>query len=141
MQTRAKAKLAASLLAAQLLAAAMPANSADTGDTRQTRNLTGLPAYPNLSSAVMDSVFRTDTLGHWCMRFWAATSDSLPVVESWYKKAMRGSSEIDLSHDKTYKNYAGVVGVKLALGIDYVVLYKTAAQAPTSIDLYRCSPL
>jgi len=135
MQARAKTKLTASLLTAQLLAAAMPANSADT------RNLTGLPAYPNLTSAVMDSVFRTDTLGHWCMRFWAATSDSLPVVESWYKKAMLGSSEIDLSHDKTYKNYAGVVGVKLALGIDYVVLYKTASQAATSIDLYRCSPL
>jgi hypothetical protein len=134
MRVRAKAKLAASLLAAQLLAGALPANSADT------RNLTGLPAYPNLTSAVMDSVFRTDTLGHWCMRFWAATSDSLPVVESWYKKAMLGSSEVDLSHDKTYKNYAGVVGVKIVLGIDYVVLYKTASQAPTSIDLYRCSP-
>jgi hypothetical protein len=134
MRVRATAKLAASLLAAQLLAGALPANSADT------RNLTGLPAYPNLTSAVMDSVFRTDTLGHWCMRFWAATSDSLPVVESWYKKAMLGSSEVDLSHDKTYKNYAGVVGVKIVLGIDYVVLYKTASQAPTSIDLYRCSP-
>ena len=135
MQQQAKPKLAASLLAAQLLTLALPAISADT------RNLTGLPAYPNLSSAIMDSVFRTDKLGHWCMRFWSATSDSLPVVESWYKKAMLGSSEIDLSHDKTYKNYAGVVGVKLVLGIDYVVLYKTASQAPTSIDLYRCSPL
>jgi hypothetical protein len=134
MRVRAKAKLAASLLAAQLLAGALPANSANT------RNLTGLPAYPNLTSAVMDRVFRTDTLGHWCMRFWAATSDSLPVVESWYKKAMLGSSEVDLSHDKIYKNYAGVVGVKIVLGIDYVVLYKTASQAPTSIDLYRCSP-
>lgn len=74
------------------------------------------------------------------MRFWAATSDSLPAVEAWYEKTMVGVSEIDLAHDKTYKNYAGVVGVKLVLGIDYVVLYKTAAQAPTSIDLYRCSP-
>ena len=134
MRVRSTAKLAASLLAAQLLAAALPADAADT------RNLTGLPAYPNLTSAVMDSVFRTDTLGHWCMRFWAATTDSLPVVESWYKKAMLGSSEIDLSHDKTYKNYPGVIGVKIVLGIDYVVLYKTARQAPTSIDLYRCSP-
>jgi hypothetical protein len=112
----------------------IPAHSADT------RNLTGLPAYPNLSSAVMDRVFRTDTLGHWCMRFWAATSDPLPVVESWYKKSMIGLSEIDLSHDKAYKNYPGVFGVKLVLGIDYVVVYKTASDAPTSIDLYRCSP-
>lgn len=134
MQQQTTSRLAAFFLAAQLLAGALPAKSADT------RNLTGLPAYPNLTSAVMDSVFRTDKLGHWCMRFWAATSDSLPVVESWYKKTMLGSSEIDLSRDKAYKNYPGVIGVKLVLGIDYVVLYKTTSQAPTSIDLYRCSP-
>ncbi|HEX3912672.1 MAG TPA: hypothetical protein VHW71_04125 [Steroidobacteraceae bacterium] len=134
MRADAKVNMAAFAVAAQLLFCALPARSADT------RNLTGLPAYPNLTRAVMDSVFRTDTLGHWCMRFWAATSDSLPAVEAWYEKTMVGVSEIDLAHDKTYKNYAGVVGVKLVLGIDYVVLYKTAAQAPTSIDLYRCSP-
>lgn len=126
-------EFAALILAAQSLSSPLAANSADT------RNLTGLPAYPNLTSALMDSVFRTDTLGHWCMRFWAATSDSLPAVESWYRKALAGSSEIDLSHDKTYKKYEGVVGVKFALGIDYVVLYKTSIQASTSIDLYRCS--
>jgi hypothetical protein len=133
MQAHAK-KSAALLGILQLVLAVSPAYSADT------RNLTGLPAYPNLTSAVMDSVFRTDTLGHWCMRFWSATSDPLAAVESWYKKTMIGSSEIDLSHDKTYKNYPSVVGVKIVLGIDYVVLYKTASQAPTSIDLYRCSP-
>ncbi|HXP66751.1 MAG TPA: hypothetical protein VN815_14840 [Steroidobacteraceae bacterium] len=121
----------------QLTVQAAPA----TSDAAETRNLTGLPAYPNLTSAVMDSVFHTDTLGHWCMRFWAATSDPLAVVESWYKRSMRGLSEIDLSHDKNYKNYPGVVGVKLVLGIDYVVVYKTASDAATSIDLYRCSPL
>jgi hypothetical protein len=106
-----------------------------------TDNLTGLPAYPNLNNAVMDGTFKTDTLGHWCMRFWADTSDSLSTVEAWYRKALIGASEIDLTHDKTYKNYSGVVGVKIALGIDYVVVYKTSSQAPTSIDLYRCSPL
>jgi hypothetical protein len=100
-----------------------------------------LPAYPNLSSAVMDGTFKTDTLGHWCMRFWADTSDSITTVEAWYRKTMLGSSEIDLTHDKTYKNYSGLVGVKIVLGIDYVVVYKTSGQAPTSIDLYRCSPL
>lgn len=133
MSVQAVGKVAALMLAARLLFWALPAIAADT------RNLTGLPAYPNLTSAVMDNVFRTDTLGHWCMRFWASTSDSLPAVESWYRKNMAGLSEIDLSHDKTYQIYTGVVGVKLVLGIDYVVLYKTAAQAPTSIDLFRCS--
>ena len=130
-----RSKLTAILMAVQLLAFAPYALSADV------RNLTGLPAYPNLDSAVMDGTFKTDTLGHWCMRFWAATVDSLPTVEAWYRKALTGASEIDLAHDKTYKNYRGVVGVKIVLGIDYVVVYKTSGQAPTSIDLYRCSPL
>jgi hypothetical protein len=106
-----------------------------------TRNLTGLPAYPNLNTAVMEGVFRTDTLGHWCMRFWSATSDPLSTVESWYRKNLRGPSEIDLSRDKTFQKFPAVVGVKLVVGLDYVVLYKTAVDAPTSIDLYRCSPL
>jgi hypothetical protein len=106
---------------------------------QDVRNLTGLPAYPNLSSAVMDGVFRTDTLGHWCMRFWASASDSLPAVEAWYRKSLIGASEIDLMQDATYKNYVGLAGIKLVIGIDYVVVYKTNRQAPTSIDLYRCS--
>src|ERR1700761_3083380 len=82
------------------------------GHAADTRNLTGLPAYPNLNTAVMEQVFRTDTLGHWCMRFWSATADPLPVVESWYRKNLARSSEIDLSKDKTYQQYPGVVGVK-----------------------------
>jgi len=107
---------------------------------QDVRNLTGLPAYPHLNSAVMDGVFRTDTLGHWCMRFWASASDSLTAVEAWYRRSLSGASEIDLSSDKTYKKYVGLAGIKLVTGIDYVVVYKTSSQAPTSIDLYRCSP-
>jgi hypothetical protein len=125
----------ATILAAQLITAA-PLTSAE-----DLRNLTGLPAYPNLSDAVMDGVFRTDTLGHWCMRFWASASDSLTAVEAWYRKSLIGASEIDLANDTTYKRYAGLAGIKLSLGIDYVVVYKTTSQAPTSIDLYRCSPI
>lgn len=130
-----RSKLTAMLMAVQAIGFAPHAFTADT------RNLTGLPAYPNLTSAVMDGTFKTDTLGHWCMRFWADTADSLTTVEAWYRKALVGSSAIDLTHDKTYKNYSGVVGVKIVLGLDYVVVYKTSRQAPTSIDLYRCSPV
>jgi hypothetical protein len=128
-------KLAAKLIAAQMLVFAPHAFSRDTG------NLTGLPAYPNLTRAVMDGTFKTDTLGHWCMRFWADTTDPLSTVEAWYRRALLGSSEVDLTHDKTYRNYSGLVGVKIVLGIDYVVVYKTSSHAATSIDLYRCSPL
>jgi hypothetical protein len=130
-----RSKLAAMLMAAQLLLVAPRALCADT------RNLTGLPAYPNLNRAIMDGTFKTDTLGHWCMRFWADSADSLSTVEAWYRKVLLGSSEIDLTHDKSYKNYSGLVGVKIVLGIDYVVVYKTSGQAATTIDLYRCSPL
>ncbi len=130
-----KSGVAAGVCMVQLLSFAPRACAADT------RNLTGLPAYPNLSAAVMDEVFRTDKLGHWCMRFWADTSDSLAAVEAWYRKRLVGSSEIDLTRDKTYKSFAGLSGVKIVLGIDYVVVYRTNSQAPTSIDLYRCSPV
>jgi hypothetical protein len=130
-----QSKIAAMLMAAQLLVFAPHALCADAS------NQTGLPAYPNLTRAVMDGTFKTDTLGHWCMRFWADTSDPLTAVEAWYRKALLGSSEIDLTHDKTYKPYRGLVGVKIVLGIDYVVVYKTSSQASTSIDLYRCSPV
>jgi hypothetical protein len=130
----AQSRWVALLWGAQLQAFMPQAIAADT------RNLTGLPAYPNLLSAVMDGTFKTDTLGHWCMRFWADTSDSLSTVEAWYRKTLIGSSEIDLTHDKNYKNYSGVIGVKIVLGIDYVVVYKISSQAATSIDLYRCSP-
>jgi hypothetical protein len=75
------------------------------------------------------------------MRFWADTPDSLAAVEAWYRKKLTGSSEIDLARDKTYKAFAGLAGVKIVLGIDYVVVYKVNTQAPTSIDLYRCSPI
>jgi hypothetical protein len=128
-----RSELGAMLLATQLLAS--------HALSRDTDNLTGLPAYPNLSNAVMDGTFKTDALGHWCMRFWADTADSLTSVEAWYRKALIGSSEIDLTHDKTYKNYREIVGVKIVLGIDYVVVYKTSSQSATSIDLYRCSPI
>ena len=129
-----KHPLAAIFLSVQLLAV-VPSAGAD-----DVRNLTGLPAYPRLDSAIMDGVFRTDTLGHWCMRFWASAPDSLSAVEAWYRKSLVGASEIDLTHDKSYKSFTGLSGIKLAMGIDYVVVYKTAAQATTSIDLYRCSP-
>jgi hypothetical protein len=113
--------------------------AAHLAHSNELQNLTGLPAYPNLNRVVMDGIYRTDTLGHWCMRFWASASDSLSTVENWYRKRLTGASEIDLVNDKTYRNYSALSGIKLALGIDYVVVYKINAQAPTSIDLYRCS--
>jgi hypothetical protein len=126
-------KWMAPLLAATLLTAAplaMPEG---------VQNLTGLPVYPNLSAAAMDRVARTDTLGHWCSRFSAETSYPLDRVEAWYRKALIRASETDLTHDQTYKNYTHLSGIKLALGLDYVTVFKVANQAATSIELFRCS--
>jgi len=103
------------------------------------QNLTGLPVYPNLSAAAMDSVVRTDTLGHWCSRFSAETSYPLDRVEAWYRKALIRASETDLTQDQTYKNYDRLSGIKFALGIDYVTVYRVANQTSTSIELFRCS--
>lgn len=103
-------------------------------------NLTGLPTYPNLSKAKMDGVARTDAIGHWCTRFAAETFDPLEVVEAWYRKALVHASETDLNHDERYKNYDRLSGIKLALGIDSVTVFRTANQSTTSIELFRCSP-
>jgi len=101
-------------------------------------NLTGLPTYPNLTGAAMDKTFKTETFGRWCARFTAATSDSLALVEAWYRKALIRSSESDLAKDDSYKVYPILSGVKLAVGIDYVALYRTSNQQ-TNIELHRCN--
>jgi len=101
-------------------------------------NLTGLPTYPNLTSAAMDEVYKTETFGRWCARFTAASSDSLSSVEAWYRKALVRASESDLAKDERYRIYPDLSGVKLAVGIDYVALYRTSTQQ-TNIELHRCS--
>jgi hypothetical protein len=100
-------------------------------------NLTGLPAYPNLSSGTMDKVFRTEALGRWCARFVGTSSDSLSAVESWYRKTLLRASETDLANDSQYRALSTLSGIKLALGVDYVAVYRIDAQQ-TYIELHRC---
>ena len=127
-------RLIATLLACSLLSAA------SIGLAEGVYNLTGLPVYPNLSRAKMDQFTRTDAVGHWCARFSAETFDRLEVVEDWYRKVLVGASETDLNHDERYRNFVNLTGIKLALGIDSVTVFKTANQSTTSIELFRCSP-
>jgi hypothetical protein len=101
-------------------------------------NLTGLPAYPNLTSAAMAERFRTETFGRWCAKFTAETSDSLSAVETWYRKALIRASETDLNKDEQYNYRPNLSGIKLALGIDYVAVYRTSNEE-TTIELHRCS--
>lgn len=103
------------------------------------KNLTGLPVYPNLNEARMDAVARTDKMGHWCTRFAADTSDPLDAVEEWYRKALVNASETDLNNDVRYRNYLNLRGIKLALGIDFVTVFRSADRSSTSIELFRCS--
>jgi hypothetical protein len=128
--------VACSLASACAQAADSPDPSADAYGNR-----TGLPAYPNLTDPVMEPLARTDALGRWCTRFSADTGDSLSSVESWYRKILARASETDLTHDRNYANHPTLAGIKLALGIDYVAVYKVTIQAPTTIELYRCSPV
>jgi hypothetical protein len=134
MQARADARAMAVLVALSLGSAAAVAPADDVF------NLTGLPVYPRLASAKMDSVAKTDALGHWCTRFSADTNDALEVVEAWYRRAFVGASETDLNHDERYKSYVQLSGIKLALGVDSITVYKTATQSRTSIELFKCSP-
>jgi hypothetical protein len=103
-------------------------------------NLTGLPAYPNLTSATMGKLLKTETFGRWCAKFTAESSDSLAAVETWYRKALLRASETDLANDAAYNYRPRLMGIKLALGIDYVAVYRTANDA-TTIELHRCSSI
>jgi hypothetical protein len=130
-----KFRVMAGLAACQFLCAAVLAVPANV------QNLTGLPVYPSLGKAMMDHVSRTDKLGRWCTRFSAETSYSLDAVETWYRKTLRGASETDLVNDERYKNYFRLSGIKLAVGIDYVTVFRVPNQTSTSIELFRCSPV
>lgn len=114
------------------LAAAPPAPCAVVA------NVTGLPAYPNLDKAAMDDVLRTEALGRWCARFTATTADSLSVVEDWYRKTLMRASETDLERDERFQVHPLLSGIKLALGRDYVAVYRLPNQ-PTTIELHRCT--
>jgi hypothetical protein len=106
---------------------------------REVYNLTGLPVYPYLTTADMDEVARTDTLGHWCTRFTAEASAPLEVVENWYRKALVNASETNLRNDQRYRDYLNLTGIKLAVGVDYVTVFRTGNQPTTSIELFKCS--
>jgi hypothetical protein len=106
---------------------------------REVYNLTGLPVYPYLTTADMDDVARTDTMGHWCTRFTAEASAPLQVVEDWYRKALVNASETNLRNDQRYRDYLNLTGIKLAVGIDYVTVFRTGNQPTTSIELFKCS--
>jgi hypothetical protein len=116
------------------------AGAASPAAGEEVHNLTGLPAYPNLSAAQMDEFWKTDTLGRWCARFAGTSSDTLEVVQAWYRKALVGASETDLKNDPNYAGALNLSGIKLALGVDSVTVFKMAGQSPTSIVLNRCSP-
>jgi hypothetical protein len=106
---------------------------------REVYNLTGLPVYPYLTTADMDEVARTDTMGHWCTRFTAEASAPLEVVENWYRKALVNASETNLRNDQRYRDYLNLTGIKLAVGVDYVTVFRTGNQPTTSIELFKCS--
>ncbi|MEP6548137.1 MAG: hypothetical protein ABJD53_11785 [Gammaproteobacteria bacterium] len=106
----------------------------------EVTNVTGLPAYPNLQTAKMDERTRTDRLGRQCAHFAATSFDPLALVEIWYRKNLSGASETDLHNDENYSNPSKVSGIKLAIGIDYVIIYRVPNQSFTAIELFRCSP-
>jgi len=123
-------------LVASLLGLSLTSTAPGYGVT----NYTGLPVFPSLSRASMDDVSKTDKLGRWCSRFVADTSYPLEKVEDWYRKALRQASETNLADDAVYKAYANLSGIKLAVGIDYVTVFRIANQPGTSIELFKCSP-
>jgi hypothetical protein len=140
MQALASAFVVASVLAALGAHAQTRAAQSNAAQTYPVANSTGLPLFPYLNRGAMDQLTHTDTMGHWCSRFAGETSYPLEKVQAWYRAAMLRASETDLTNDDRYKPYTALAGIKLALGIDYVTVFRVAGGAATSIELYRCSP-
>ena len=122
------------------LISALPLLSGVSAASVEVNNPTGLPVYPNVDVARLDNRLRTDDLGHWCMHLSARSFDSLDAVEAWYRRALTAASETDLRHDADYGLYGNLDGIKLTKNLDFVAVYKISSQAPTSIDITRCSP-
>jgi hypothetical protein len=108
-----------------------------TASPAVTYNLTGLPTYPHLDTAAMDSAWHTESIGRWCAKFTGVTSDSLDAVEGWYRRILYRASETDLTRDERFNSYSTLSGIKLVVGVDYVALYRMPNQ-PTIIELHRC---
>lgn len=125
----------AGLMSAWLLGAMAAAAGAAAAPA--VDNLTGLPAYPHLERAAMDQLWRTENLGRWCTRFTGVTSDTLAVVADWYRQALRQASETDLARDPRFGTSPPREGVKLAVGTDYIALYRIRNQT-TVIELHHC---
>jgi hypothetical protein len=109
--------------------------AADAGDI--DKNTTGLPTYPHLRRAVMDSVAR-NTLGHQCTHFAADSADPLETVVQWYRKAVPGAVESDVNQDSIYGSYFKLTGIRLTKGSDFLTVYRTANGTSTSIELFKC---
>jgi hypothetical protein len=119
-------------LMACLLASSFPCGAADID-----QNTTGLPTYPHLRRAVMDSVSR-NTLGHQCTHFAADSPDPLEVVEAWYRQALPGAVETDVNQDPIYGSYFKLTGIRLTRGDDFLAVYRSATGTSTSIELFKC---
>jgi hypothetical protein len=79
-------------------------------------------------------------LGRWCERFAGTSFDNLDAVEAWYRKVLVGASETNLTNDPNYAGSLYLSGIKLAMGVDSVTVFRMANQSSTSIELIRCSP-
>jgi hypothetical protein len=100
-------------------------------------NMTGLPTYPHVRRAVMDAVAR-NTLGRQCTHYAAESSDSLEIVEAWYRNALPGAVETDVNQNSIYGSYFKLTGIRLTRGDDFLTVYRMPDGASTSIELFKC---
>lgn len=103
------------------------------------RNTTGLPTYPHVTHAIMDSVPR-DTLGRKCIHYAADSEDRLEAVEEWYRHALPQAIETDVNRNSLYGEAFKLTGIRLTVGNDFITLYRTENGRTTSIELFKCAP-
>lgn len=94
---------------------------------QSAENTTGLPEYPHLKDPMQyDQPQQDEDSGHYYLMFIAASSDPIPVIEAWYKKALPKATEKP-------KNTPMMRGFEFTIGNDKVMVYHPGRTGRNSV--------
>lgn len=107
------------------------AASALEAQARNQPNTTGLPLYVHSIMGTQYGEYRDRADKHWYTSYTAVvSSDSLEVVETWYRRALPKAIETPYVD-------GGRHGIRLTNGKDRVLVYKLGRNPGAMIELYK----
>lgn len=115
------------LLALTALAGLMASSSAAAAQANQ-KNLTGLPAYPQLFNGTQYPASQTSK-GRYLI-YTAQSTDALETVEAWYRHALPKATEAKDDNNLTH-------GIVLTNGKDKVLVYRLGNSKSAVVELQK----